>query len=45
MRVSSLDWAASLLAGLGCAFRVRAPAELRESVAALSQRLAQWADA
>jgi predicted DNA-binding transcriptional regulator YafY len=43
MRVSSLDWAASLLAGLGCAFRVRAPAELRESVAALSQRLAQWA--
>jgi predicted DNA-binding transcriptional regulator YafY len=45
MRVSSLDWAASLLAGLGCAFRVRGPAELRESVAALSQRLAQWAGA
>jgi predicted DNA-binding transcriptional regulator YafY len=45
MRVSSLDWAASLLAGLRCAFRVRAPAELRESVATLSERLAQWADA
>jgi predicted DNA-binding transcriptional regulator YafY len=45
MRVSSLDWAASLLAGLGCAFRVRGPAELQESVAALSRRLAQWAAA
>jgi predicted DNA-binding transcriptional regulator YafY len=42
MRVSSLDWAASLLAGLGCAFSVRAPEELRISVAELSQRLAQW---
>jgi predicted DNA-binding transcriptional regulator YafY len=42
MRVSSLEWAASLLAGLGCAFRVRAPDELRESVATLSQRLAGW---
>lgn len=40
MRVSSLDWAASLLAGLGCPFRVRAPAELRTSVAELSLRLA-----
>jgi predicted DNA-binding transcriptional regulator YafY len=45
MRVSSLDWAASLLAGLGCPFRVRAPAELRTSVAELSQRLADWARA
>jgi predicted DNA-binding transcriptional regulator YafY len=45
MRVSSLDWAASLLAGLGCSFRVRGPAELRETLVALSQRLAQWADA
>jgi predicted DNA-binding transcriptional regulator YafY len=43
MRVSSLDWAASLLAGLGCAFRVRAPEELRTSVASLSERLAEWA--
>jgi len=42
MRVSSLDWAASLLAGLGCRFRVRAPAELRASVAGLSERLAEW---
>ena len=45
MRVSSLDWTASLLAGLGCGFRVRAPVELRESVAALAQRLARWAEA
>jgi len=43
MRVSSLDWAASLLAGLACPFRVRAPAELRTSVAELSRRLADWA--
>jgi len=42
MRVSSLDWAASLLAGLGCRFRVRAPTELRASVAGLSERLAEW---
>jgi predicted DNA-binding transcriptional regulator YafY len=45
MRVSSLDWAASLLAGLGCPFRVRAPAELRTSVAELSRRLGDWARA
>jgi len=45
MRVSSLDWAASLLAGLGCPFRVRGPDELRTSVAALSERLAGWASA
>jgi hypothetical protein len=45
MRVSSLDWAASLLAGLGCGFRVRRPAELRASVHALSQRLAEWSAA
>lgn len=45
MRVSSLDWAASLLAGLGCAFQVRAPAELRVSVAKLSGRLAEWSRA
>ena len=42
MRVSSLDWAASLLAGLGCRFRVRTPTELRASVAGLSERLAEW---
>jgi predicted DNA-binding transcriptional regulator YafY len=40
MRVSSLDWAASLLAGLGCPFRVRRPEELRESLRALAERLA-----
>ena len=40
MRVSSLDWAASLLAGLGCAFSVRGPDELRASLAELSRRLA-----
>jgi predicted DNA-binding transcriptional regulator YafY len=45
MRVSSLDWAAALLAGLGCAFQVRAPAELRASVAGLSERLAEWSQA
>jgi predicted DNA-binding transcriptional regulator YafY len=45
MRVSSLDWAASLLAGLGCAFAVRAPDELRTSVADLSRRLAEWSSA
>jgi predicted DNA-binding transcriptional regulator YafY len=45
MRVSSLDWAASRLAGLGCAFSVRAPDELRASVAELSRRLAEWSSA
>ena len=45
MRVSSLDWAASLLAGLGCGFSVRGPEELRASVAELSQRLAEWSSA
>ena len=41
MRVSSLDWMASVLAGLGCEFTVRAPAELRESVRRLGERLAR----
>jgi predicted DNA-binding transcriptional regulator YafY len=40
MRVTSLDWAASRLAGLGCALHVRQPEELRESVHALAARLA-----
>jgi predicted DNA-binding transcriptional regulator YafY len=43
MRVSSLDWAAGVLAGLGCGFTVRRPAELRASVRALADRLAGWA--
>ena len=43
MRVSSLDWAAGVLAGLGCAFTVSRPNELRASVRALADRLAGWA--
>ena len=39
MRVTSLDWAASFLAGLGCGFRIRRPDELRASVRALAERL------
>lgn len=41
MRSSSLDWTASLLAGLNCRFRVRRPEELRASVRALGRRLAE----
>ena len=36
MRVESLDWMASVLAGLGCDFTVVQPPELRESVVALA---------
>ena len=36
MRVNSLDWIAGVLAGLGCAFTVREPDELRESIRALA---------
>jgi predicted DNA-binding transcriptional regulator YafY len=43
MRVSSLDWMASVLAGLDCAFTIRSPKELRASVHALADRLAAWA--
>ena len=32
MRVDSLDWMASVLAGLDCAFTIRGPDELRTSV-------------
>ncbi len=39
LRTSSLDWAAALLAGLGCEFTIRGPGELRESVRALADRL------
>jgi predicted DNA-binding transcriptional regulator YafY len=45
MRVSSLDWTAGLLAGLGCDFTIRAPDELRGSVRALADRLAERATA
>ena len=40
MRVDSLDWMAGVLAGLGCDFTVVQPLELRQSVAALADRLA-----
>jgi len=37
--VESLDWMASLLAGLGCDFTVRRPDELRASIGDLAGRL------
>jgi len=40
MRVGSLDWTATVLAGLGCGFAIRKPEELRTSVRALGERLA-----
>jgi predicted DNA-binding transcriptional regulator YafY len=40
MRVGSLDWMAGVLAGLGCAFTIRGPEELRASVRTLADRLA-----
>jgi predicted DNA-binding transcriptional regulator YafY len=40
MRVGSLDWMASVLAGLDCDFTIRRPDELRSSVRALAGRLA-----
>jgi predicted DNA-binding transcriptional regulator YafY len=39
MRAESLDWVAGLLAGAGCDFTVRRPAELRDSLRALAARL------
>ena len=45
MRVGSLDWMAGMLARLGCRFTIREPAELRESVRALAERLAVSVDA
>ena len=43
MRVSSLDWMASVLAGIGCGFAIREPEELRGSVRTLADRLAAHA--
>ena len=43
MRVSSLDWMAGLLAGLGCDFTIKRPEELRASVGELARRLARMA--
>ena len=39
MRTDSLDWMATVLAGLGCGFTIRRPDELRGSVAALAAQL------
>lgn len=39
LRVESLDWIAGVLAGLGCAFTVVQPDELRVALARLSARL------
>jgi hypothetical protein len=43
MRVSSLDWMAGVLAGLGCGLSIRRPDELNASVAALARRLLESA--
>ncbi|MGZ8782624.1 MAG: helix-turn-helix transcriptional regulator [Gaiellaceae bacterium] len=43
MRVESLDWMATVLAGLGCGFEIRKPDELRASVRGLAARLAAQA--
>jgi predicted DNA-binding transcriptional regulator YafY len=43
MRVGSLDWMATVLAGLGCGFSIRRPDELRTSVRELAERLARSA--
>lgn len=39
MRVNSLDWMASVLAGLDCPFTIHRPDELRASVRGLARRL------
>jgi predicted DNA-binding transcriptional regulator YafY len=41
IRVESLDWLASLLAGLHCDFEVRRPGELRAALRRLGRRLAK----
>ena len=43
MRVSSLDWMASVLAGLDCRFTIHKPAELRASIRALAERMLESA--
>ena len=40
MRVGSLEWMATVLAGLDCGFEIHRPDELRSSVRALAARLA-----
>lgn len=44
-RAERLDGFAAMLAGLGWAFRIRKPAELRDEVRALADRLRAWSDA
>jgi predicted DNA-binding transcriptional regulator YafY len=44
MQVDSLDWMASVLAGLDCGFRIESPVELAESVRSLAERLLARAD-
>jgi predicted DNA-binding transcriptional regulator YafY len=44
MRAETLDFAAAVLAGLGCAFEIRRPVELREPVRALARRLLESAE-
>jgi predicted DNA-binding transcriptional regulator YafY len=44
MRVSSLDWTARVLAGLGCDFTIVRPEELRASVRVFAERLSGCAD-
>jgi predicted DNA-binding transcriptional regulator YafY len=44
MPAGSLDWAATVLAGLGCAFTIRHPDELRAHVRALADRLRSQVD-
>jgi predicted DNA-binding transcriptional regulator YafY len=39
MHADSLEWMATVLAGLGCDFTIRRPDELRESVRLLGERL------
>jgi predicted DNA-binding transcriptional regulator YafY len=43
MQVGSLEWMASVLAGLGCGFEIRSPEELRQHVRELARRLADLA--
>jgi predicted DNA-binding transcriptional regulator YafY len=43
MQVGSLEWMASVLAGLGCGFEIRSPDELRQHVRELARRLADLA--
>jgi predicted DNA-binding transcriptional regulator YafY len=40
MHADSLEWMATVLAGLGCEFTIRRPDELRDSVRSLGERLA-----